>query len=265
MTTLEYYNTNAEKLKARFPTLMEFGTPLNERNLPMANTMDYLLPKITPESSFLDVGCGWGAFSDYLPSSVKYTGIDNSKAMLSFATPKENATFIQDDLHLLPFEDNSFDYILANESLNYANVENAHREIHRVLKPEGKFYSKMWLLSKPIDEVIPPSDRDAFRSLVGLENDVNVFGIQDVDLYESELSKFFNHQKAGTIEFAPQSVGMLTTLFSDFNSFKEKQVGWAEDTNNAESIANFKKNAVKLFAPNICAWSMESFFVGTKK
>lgn len=260
MTTIEYYNAYAGKFKASFPFLFEFSAPLNERNLPMTSTMSYLLPKITPDSSFLDVGCGWGAFSDYLPSSVKYTGIDNSKAMLSFATPKENATFIQDDLHLLPFEDNSFDYILANESLNYANVENAHREIHRVLKPEGKFYSKMWLFRKPVDEALA-FNKSTVSSVIGLENDLNVFGIQDLATYQEELTKFFVHKTEASLAFTPHSLDVLSIFKVSSDGTK---VEW-ETSSSEEEAKEFRRTAFKVFAPVFCGWSPDSFFVCTKK
>jgi SAM-dependent methyltransferase len=260
MTTIEYYNSYADKFKSRFPTLFEFSAPLNERNLPRVNTADYLLPKIAPESSFLDVGCGWGAFSDYLPSSVRYTGIDNSKAMLSFATPKENATFIQDDFHLLPFEDNSFDYILANESLNYANVENAHREIHRVLKPEGKFYSKMWLFRKPAEEALA-FNKNIVSSIIGIENDLNVFGIQDLGLYQEELNKFFNHKSEAPLGFTPHSLDVLSLFKVSEDGTK---LEW-ESSFSEEEAKEFRRTDFKVFAPVFCGWSPDSFFVCTKK
>ena len=261
MTTLEYYKASAQKFKNRFPTLLEFSAPVSSTGIILANTIDYLLPKIAPDSSFLDIGCGWGAFSDYLPSSVKYTGIDNSEAMLSFATPKENATFVQDDFHLLPFEDNSFDYILANESLNYANVENAHREIHRVLKTGGKFYSKMLLFRKPNDEAqVPEKDLDILSSSYGIEKDINVFGFRDTTLYKEELVKFFNYQVETATAFAQNSVDILGI----FGSGKEHQINW-QSSYSEEELKNFKKSAFKIFSQFYCNWSPESFFVCSKK
>jgi len=261
MTTLEYYKASAQKFKNRFPTLLELSAPVSSTSTILVNTIDYLLPKIAPDSSFLDIGCGWGAFSDYLPSSVKYTGIDNSEAMLSFAIPKENATFVQDDFHLLPFEDNSFDCILANESLNYANVENAHREIHRVLKTEGKFYSKMLLFRQPNNEAqVPEKDIDILSSVYGIEKDVNVFGFRDTRPYKEELSKFFNYQiEAGTAG-APNSL----EIFSMFGAPQEYQINW-QDTLSIEEIKDFRQTAAKIFSGGWCKWSPEAFFACTKK
>jgi SAM-dependent methyltransferase len=266
MTTLEFYTLNAEKFKNSFSTLVEFSVPFNEKGSLLASTLNHLIPKINTESSFLDVGCGWGSFSDFLPSSVKYTGIDNCEAMLSYAYPKANATFIKDDLHSLPFEDNSFDYILANESLMYANAENAHREIHRVLKPSGTFYTKMLLAQTTGDAGLEklnsqPFLRKILNSCLGIEEDINVFGIQSRESYKQELSKFFNYGVEARINYNPDVLNRFS-----FNSEPTgaNTIDWRSGLTEQE-IKDFQKELLYIFRPFACSWNGTAFFACTKK
>lgn len=76
----------------------------------------------------LDVGCGT-AFYSYLFKD--YTGIDNSKGMLS----KTEANVIHGEAESLPFEDKSFDVVISVTAIqNFTNIEKAIKEIRRVAK-----------------------------------------------------------------------------------------------------------------------------------
>jgi demethylmenaquinone methyltransferase / 2-methoxy-6-polyprenyl-1,4-benzoquinol methylase len=81
---------------------------------------------------------------------VEITGYDYSQPMLDLAAKKalkagtENIRFIQGDAAAMPFEDNYFDSIgiaFAFRNLTFKNHDTARflKEIHRVLKPGGRF------------------------------------------------------------------------------------------------------------------------------
>jgi SAM-dependent methyltransferase len=107
---------------------------------------------LSPESKILDVGCGEGrhifgtlhAFEDVycigydqdLPSlNACKEGLEFFKELDSKAT-----VFMQGSVYKLPFEDNIFDLIICSEVLEHLeNYHGAIEEIHRVLKPGGKF------------------------------------------------------------------------------------------------------------------------------
>jgi SAM-dependent methyltransferase len=78
----------------------------------------------------LDLGCG----RDKLPGSI---GID--------VNPRSDADVIHDlDVFPWPFDDNTFDYVRANDVLEHvANFEGCVRELHRVCKPGARIDVRM--------------------------------------------------------------------------------------------------------------------------
>jgi SAM-dependent methyltransferase len=108
--------------------------------------------------SVLEVGCGPGANIWFLHrEGYKVAGIDGSSAAIEKATRRiesENANLgaMKPDLKMgnfstLPWDDEVFDVVIDIFSI-YANtvevIEKTLSEIHRVLKPGGRFYSKLW-------------------------------------------------------------------------------------------------------------------------
>lgn len=98
----------------------------------------------------LDLGCGSGRYSLKLAKAgAIVTGIDISSGMLEKAelkTKDYKVEFIKHDIQSsLPFEDNSFDMVIA--SLVFEHIKDLSGifiEIKRVLKPGGKFkFSEM--------------------------------------------------------------------------------------------------------------------------
>lgn len=69
--------------------------------------------------SLLDVGCGYGAFYEFLHerriSNIRYTGIDLVDHMVRFADGHfKGATFLTGDVLEMPLAEKSFDYVIAN-------------------------------------------------------------------------------------------------------------------------------------------------------
>lgn len=89
---------------------------------------------------WLDLGCGTGwniSVLRGLEYKRKAIGIDLSDGMLRFAKLK-NMNVVRGDAQQLPFEDASFDGILAKGVLHHlSDVEEGVSEIARVLKPGG--------------------------------------------------------------------------------------------------------------------------------
>lgn len=98
----------------------------------------------------LDVGCGGGAniahMLKVLPKS-KVDGLDYSEESVAFSK-KTNAIQLgkrceicQGDVSALPYTDESLDYVTAFETIYFwPDLNNAFREIRRVLKPNGIFF-----------------------------------------------------------------------------------------------------------------------------
>ena len=106
--------------------------------------------------SILDVGCGTGFFLSLAEASlVALVGIDLAESQLKVAERYlPSATFIAANAEALPFADASFDYVVANNSVQFCpHPDKALAEIYRVLKPGGMTSIMVW------DE---PQKSDAF-------------------------------------------------------------------------------------------------------
>ncbi|WP_347861611.1 class I SAM-dependent methyltransferase [Salimicrobium sp. PL1-032A] len=90
----------------------------------------------------LDLGCGDGQGSEMLQEEgYRVTGVDLSSKMIDIAAGRSTeATFLQADVTALPFEEESFDGVMAINCLEWvASPLEAIREIHRVAKPGAIF------------------------------------------------------------------------------------------------------------------------------
>lgn len=93
----------------------------------------------------LDIGCGNGAFLRQIATKLSLgCGVDASAGMLKMARTKaelkqiSNLQFSQITGPNLPFEDNSFDYVISVLSFRYLDWDPMVHEILRVLKPGGR-------------------------------------------------------------------------------------------------------------------------------
>jgi SAM-dependent methyltransferase len=126
--------------------------------------------------SILEIGCGPGGNLWYLArEGFHAVGIDGSRTAIQKAQSrmaKESlfGGFFVGDVVTLPFRNTIFDAVIDIECL-YANTESDTRkilkEIHRVLKPGGKLFSKTFMVGmvKPEDGVSFPGENNTYRSV----------------------------------------------------------------------------------------------------
>ncbi len=103
--------------------------------------------ELTPDARILEVGCGDGTFwqrnADRIPEGWRVTLTDLSGGMVEEARSRlcrapSPFVCLQADVHRLPFHEEQFDLVLANNMLYHvADLPLAVAEMHRVLKPEG--------------------------------------------------------------------------------------------------------------------------------
>lgn len=94
-------------------------------------------------SSLLDLGCGTGELLYQIQQkyhSERLVGIDISDKMIDVANEKkiDKAHFILGDTEYLPFDNNTFDVVICNDSFHhYPSPEKVLDESYRVLKNGG--------------------------------------------------------------------------------------------------------------------------------
>ena len=105
-----------------------------------------ILSKIT-EEEIVEIGFGTGINLKFYPQNVKkIIGVDSNNGMLKQAQKKiSNGRFqielLEQSSESLPFPDNSINAVASTYTLcSIKEINTALKEIHRVLKPGGKYY-----------------------------------------------------------------------------------------------------------------------------
>lgn len=155
------------------------------------------------EGRVLDVGTGTGLlaieFAKSIPG-VEVTGLDLSDVVLELARenfqkskPPLKVSFEKGDAEDIPLEDDTFDLVVSSNTLHL--IKNPMRmfdEIHRVLKPEGRFiisdHRRSWLgiFSAHIRASFSPDEVKDFLRQSKLQN----WAVKDYFFWLSILSRF---------------------------------------------------------------------------
>lgn len=117
-----------------------------------ANDMYFLLNSCKEKGfkTFLDVGCGFGRNSIFMAKNgFEVSGFDLSELSVKLTRQKsqeqgvEFKKLVVSDMLNFPFEDNSFDCMLALNVISHTDIKGFNKilsEIKRVLKPNGEIY-----------------------------------------------------------------------------------------------------------------------------
>jgi SAM-dependent methyltransferase len=111
------------------------------------NSAGYLLPRLRPGLSLLDVGCGPGTITVDLARRLdpgRVTALETTESALALARTEadargqDNIDFVIGDVHALDFADDTFDVVHAHQVLQHvADPVRALSEMRRVCKPGG--------------------------------------------------------------------------------------------------------------------------------
>ncbi len=135
---------DATNLDARITLHRRFGT--NEEPLPRWIFDQLDLP---PDAGILDLGCGpglmWAENRERIPDGWTITLMDASAGMVREAEERlgsDRITFKVADAQEIPFEDETFDAVLAHHMLYHVSDRSrALSEVARVLRPGGCLYA----------------------------------------------------------------------------------------------------------------------------
>lgn len=112
---------------------------------------------LPPRLTWLDVGCGNGAFSEMIRShdpTATLTGLDPAAGQIAYARHRkgtEGVTFLTGDAQDLPFADASFDVaVMALVIAFVPDPARALREMTRVTRPGGTVATYMWDLPQGV-------------------------------------------------------------------------------------------------------------------
>ena len=98
------------------------------------------------DSKVLDAGCGNGKNIKYFNDRCNIIGIDNCINFVKICNDK-GYNVINSDIRNLPFEDNSFDFIISIAVIHHFDKEDRLKSINeliRVLRPGGKLLFTVW-------------------------------------------------------------------------------------------------------------------------
>lgn len=137
---------SANNLKARIFLHEKYGTGKIDFHKWLFEHID-----IKDNARILELGTGsarvWVQNKNRIPQAWNITLSDFSEGMLAEAEKnlvdiEHDFSFKQIDIQDIPFEDNSFDMLMANHMLYHVpDIDKAIKEVKRVLKPKGKFYA----------------------------------------------------------------------------------------------------------------------------
>jgi SAM-dependent methyltransferase len=214
---------DASKLNARIALHERFST--NPYGL-QAWIFDHF--ELPDEASVLDVGCGpawlWLENSDRLPARWNITLTDASPGMVAEAERNLGSDrrfgFRVGDVQHLPFEDGSFDAVVANHMLYHVpDIPKALSEITRVLRPGGALYATTngkhmhqemgWLL-RILDPSHPTDAYVAFPLDFSLEN-----GAGQLSAYFSDITLWRYEDALAVTEAEPLVEYLLSGSAAD--------------------------------------------------
>ncbi len=201
--------------------------------------------RITDGMKILELGCGNGALwtenLSRLPEHVSVTLSDISEGMLrdarrSIGSLDARFSFRAFDCASIPFEDQSFDLVIANHVLFYCrDIPRVCREVRRVLTPRGRFLCSAYgrdhmqeisSLVREFDSRIVLSAEKLYERF-GLENGrrllASVFSAVDCRLYEDSICL---DRAEPLIEYILSCHGnqnqILLDRYKEFRAFTEK-------------------------------------------
>jgi ubiquinone/menaquinone biosynthesis C-methylase UbiE len=202
--------------------------------------------KVPQRQSWLDVGCGNGAFTEVIlrhASPRDVTGIDPSPGQIAYAKARpgcEGASFQIGDAQDLPFTDESFDVVTMALVISFVpDPLKAIRDMKRVTKSGGTVATYMWDLPgggvplapfyrafKSLGEHVPMPPQAEMSRLEALENlwrQAGLIGVETTIIrIPVTFANFDEFWETNTLPVGPQAERIRTLDEGMRESLKQK-------------------------------------------
>jgi SAM-dependent methyltransferase len=127
---------------------------------------------ITSKINILDAGCGTGKTAAYLAKEYRcsVTGLDLNQMMLEKAKKRMeregvSIALVHGNIEHLPFPDASFDFVLTESVISFADISQTLQEMHRVLKPGGYVAG----MEMTVERCLYPDEKREIKKLYGAD------------------------------------------------------------------------------------------------
>lgn len=221
--------------------------------------LEWMNPKT--DAKILDVGCGVGEVARIMKSlspGLSFTLLCNNIFQLSHCP--EYMPQIYGDMHDVPLPDSSFDAVMVNYVIGYADLSKAFSEFNRLLKPDGVLFicdltgrSELFrnvfsYVTQTPGELILDAEKQGFS--------LGLF-VYPEDIYLSHFDRVLNLEAPETEKICRQALADVRPAvwrFRKDNIAPQKTWGIASSIDvhncNPEKIRDAK--AIKSFAIELC-------------
>ncbi|MGE7603010.1 class I SAM-dependent methyltransferase [Peribacillus sp. NPDC097675] len=129
--------------------------------------------EINEYDNVLEAGCGIGQTSQYLAETYgcQVHALDNHPEMVKQATKRFQLGNLPVNVYMssieeMPFPNNYFDFIIAESSTSFTNIQTSIREYYRVLKPGGTLIS----IDMTAEGILPEEQRKEIMNFYNLKS-----------------------------------------------------------------------------------------------
>ena len=166
--------------------------PLDRFDLRFARTM-WVYDNVRRGSTLLDLGCGAGMLALLKRKGVTLTGVDLSDECVAAARRNGYDETVRAELHALPFENASFDYVASLDVIGHIPEEQkdaVFAEIKRVLRPGGVTMHGIECTDRAGRRGYEEMSPEELRRFIAIDGHV---GLEEEDEHAARFRRFFAH------------------------------------------------------------------------
>jgi ubiquinone/menaquinone biosynthesis C-methylase UbiE len=164
---------------------------LDRFDMKFARTM-WIYDNVRRGSSLLDLGCGEGLLALLKRKDVYLAGIDLSPELVEMAGRNGYDAARVGQLTELPFEDDSFDYVVSLDvfgHVDFADKDALLAEIKRVLRPDGVTMHGIESLDRNLHPDYRTASREKLADFIAVDGHIGLESDEDI---ARRFGKFFS-------------------------------------------------------------------------